>query len=110
MQEKHKCTCVGTKKGAQGKRGKGKAHTLPEFYLSSGQSGMGGLLTTFHSSLGGHSSIPLFRERPGAALREDHGASLLKSKGHRREGWGKRFPTPTCKSAHSLDEQIISMV
>jgi hypothetical protein len=33
--------------GGLGKRGKGKAHTLPEFHLFSGQSGMGGLLSTY---------------------------------------------------------------
>jgi hypothetical protein len=47
----------GTKKGALGKRGKGKTHTPPEFHLCSGQSGMGGLLSTFHSSPGGHLSL-----------------------------------------------------
>jgi hypothetical protein len=44
---------LGTKKGGLGKRGKGKTHTPPEFHLFSGLSGMGGLLSTFHSSPGG---------------------------------------------------------
>ena len=48
---------LGTKKGAQEKRGKGKTHTPPEFHLFSGQSGVGGLLSTFHSSPGGHLSL-----------------------------------------------------
>jgi hypothetical protein len=34
------------KKGVQGKRGKGKSLTPPEFHLFSGLSGMGGLLHT----------------------------------------------------------------
>jgi hypothetical protein len=48
---------LGTKKGAQGKRGKGKTLTPPEFYLFSRLSGVGGLLSTFHSSPGGHLSL-----------------------------------------------------
>jgi hypothetical protein len=35
--------CWEQKKGALGKRGKGKTHTPPEFYLFSGLSGVGGL-------------------------------------------------------------------
>jgi hypothetical protein len=46
---------LGTKKGAQGK--KGKTHTPPEFHLISGLSGMGELPYTFHSALAGHSSL-----------------------------------------------------
>ena len=46
------------KRGALGKRGRGgKNHTLPEFYLFSGLSGMGELPYTFHSALSGHSSL-----------------------------------------------------
>ena len=33
---------LGTKKGALGKKGKGKTYTLPEFHLFSGQSEVGG--------------------------------------------------------------------
>ena len=39
------------------REGREKAHTLPEFHLFSGQSGMGGLLSTFHSFPGGHSIL-----------------------------------------------------
>jgi hypothetical protein len=39
---------VGSKKREhQGKRGKGKTHIPPEFYLFFGQSVVGGLLTTY---------------------------------------------------------------
>jgi len=48
---------LGTKKGVLGKREEEKTHNPPEFYLFSGLSGVGGLLSTFHSSLGGHSSL-----------------------------------------------------
>jgi hypothetical protein len=48
---------VQLKRGAQGKRGGGKTHTPPEFYLFSGLSGMGGLLSTFYSTPGGHLSL-----------------------------------------------------
>jgi hypothetical protein len=48
---------LGTKKGTLGKRGEEKIHTQPEFYLFSGLSGMGELPYTFHSALGGHSSL-----------------------------------------------------
>jgi hypothetical protein len=40
-----------------GEEGEGETHTLLEFYLFSDLSGMGGLLSTFHSSPGGHSSL-----------------------------------------------------
>ena len=44
-------------KGGPEEEGGGKIHTPPEFYLFSGLSGMGGLLYTFHSSLGGLLSL-----------------------------------------------------
>ena len=43
--------------GTQGEEGEGETQTPPEFYLFSGQLGMGGLLSTFHSTLGGHLSL-----------------------------------------------------
>jgi hypothetical protein len=49
--------CWELKRGP-GEEGEGEnPHTLPEFYLFSGLSGMGELLSTFHSSLGGHSGL-----------------------------------------------------
>jgi hypothetical protein len=55
------CSCsscssvhVGTKRGPLGKGGWEKTHTLAEFSLFSGLSGMGELPYTFHSALGGY--------------------------------------------------------
>ena len=45
---------LGTKTGGLMGRGGRGTHTLPEFYLFSGLSGVGELPYTFHSSLGGH--------------------------------------------------------
>ena len=50
-------TVLGIKKGALGKRGKGKTHTPPEFHLFSGQPGVEELLSTFYSSVGVHLSL-----------------------------------------------------
>jgi hypothetical protein len=47
---------LGTKKGGPVEEGGGKTHA-PEFYLFSGLSSMGELPYTFHSALGGHSSL-----------------------------------------------------
>jgi hypothetical protein len=84
---------VEVKRGALGKRGEEKTHTPHEFHLFSGQPGMGGLLTTFHSSLGRYSSILLFIGWPGAALPGDPRATLLKPPGvigERDEGRGSQ--------------------
>jgi hypothetical protein len=43
---------LGTKKGHRGCPGEGETHTLPEFHLFSGQSGMGGLLPSTHPRVG----------------------------------------------------------
>ena len=48
--------CQELKRGPWGRRG-GKTHTPPEFHLCSGLSGVGGLLSTFQSSPGGHLSL-----------------------------------------------------
>lgn len=48
---------LGTKKGSPKEEGGGKTHTMPEFYLFSGQSGMGELSYTFHSAPSGHLSL-----------------------------------------------------
>jgi hypothetical protein len=77
--------CWELKKGALGSGGGGKTHTLPEFYLFSGLSGMGELLYTFHSVLGGHSST-LQGGGQGPALPGNPRATLLKSPELRREG------------------------
>ena len=58
---KHFClsvsrTCWELKKSPW-EEGGGKAHTLPEFYLFSGLSGVGGLLSTLHISPGEHLSL-----------------------------------------------------
>jgi hypothetical protein len=74
--EKH--SLLGTKKGALGKGG---AHIPPEFSLSSGLSGMGELPYTFHSALGGHSSIPFFRGWPRGSPTWDSWSYLAKTPG-----------------------------
>jgi hypothetical protein len=56
FRERRYTALLGTKKGGPGEEGEGETHTLPEFHLFSGQSGVGGLLSTFHSSPGGHLS------------------------------------------------------
>jgi hypothetical protein len=96
--------------GAGEEGGREKAHTLPEFHLFSGQSGVGGLLTTFHSSLGGHSFIPLFRGWPGAALPGDPGATLLKPPGLLERGMREEVPNTDQSAQWILMEQRLSVV
>ena len=93
-------------KGGPGEERKGgKAHTLPEFHLFSGQSGVGGLLSTFHSSLGGHSSIPLFRGWPGVTLPGNPGATLLKPPGLWERGKREEIPNTDQSVQQNLKEQ-----
>jgi hypothetical protein len=63
------------------REGREKAHTPPEFHLFFGQSVMGGLPYTFHSSLSGHYFIPLFRGWPRGSPTWDSWSYLAKAPG-----------------------------
>ena len=52
FRERRYTALLGTKKGGPGEEGEGETHTLPEFHLFSGQSGMGGLLPSTHPRVG----------------------------------------------------------
>jgi hypothetical protein len=78
--------CPGEGEGPRGCHGEGETHTPPEFYLCSALSGVGGLISTFHLSPGGHSSDPLFRGWQGAALPGIPGATLIKPRGYGKKG------------------------
>jgi hypothetical protein len=95
--------CVGNRikggsGGALGEVGEGKRGPHPaRVSLSSGQSGVGGLLPTLstHPWVG----IPLSHSSggdQGAALPGDPRATLLKLQGCRREGIGEEVPRPEC--------------
>jgi hypothetical protein len=92
-----------------GEWGKGKKVPCPSrVSLFSGQSGMEGLM---HSSLGGHSSIPLFMGWPRGSPDRDQplppspGATLLKLQGCRREGIGEEIPNTGQSVQQVLMEQ-----
>ena len=71
---------MGTKKGPLGRGGKEKTHTLPEFYLFSGLSGVGGLLSIYLPLISGWAFKPLTHSLgggQGAALPGIPGATLL---------------------------------
>jgi hypothetical protein len=84
---------LGTKRGGPGEEaGGGKTHTPPEFHLFSGQSGVGGLPYTFHSTMGGHSFIPLFREWPRGSPTWDSQSYLAKAPGLQKRVMREEVP------------------